>query len=104
MATAAGVPVSIVHGWNDELIDAGEVAAWARTRGARLLLVDDGHRLSANVGESADAFAALLASLRCWIDAAGFIRQLRQRPGIPSGRRTAGPVFQPRHPHRRPRP
>ncbi|MDQ2701822.1 MAG: hypothetical protein M3Y70_03195 [Pseudomonadota bacterium] len=64
MDTAAGVPVSIVHGWNDELIDAGEVATWARTRGARLLLVDDGHRLSANVGESADAFAALLTSLR----------------------------------------
>ena len=63
MDTAAGVPVSIVHGWDDELIDAGEVAAWARTRRARLLLVDDGHRLSASVQESADAFAALLATL-----------------------------------------
>ena len=64
MDTAAGVPVSIVHGWDDELIDAGEVAAWARTRRARLLLVDDGHRLSASVQESADAFAVLLESLR----------------------------------------
>lgn len=60
---AAAVPTSIVHGWDDELIPAEEVVAWARPRRARLLLVDDGHRLSEHVQASADAFAALLAGL-----------------------------------------
>ena len=60
---AAAVPTSIVHGWHDELIDPTDVVAWARPRGARLLLVDDGHRLSAHVRDSADAFDALLRSL-----------------------------------------
>jgi alpha/beta superfamily hydrolase len=60
---AAMVPTSIVHGWDDELIPAAEVVAWARPRRARLLLVEDGHRLSEHVQASADAFAALLAGL-----------------------------------------
>jgi predicted alpha/beta-hydrolase family hydrolase len=60
---AAHVPTSIVHGWDDELIPAADVVGWARARHARLLLVDDSHRLSAHVDASADAFAALLASL-----------------------------------------
>lgn len=60
---AASVPISIVHGWDDELIPAADVVAWAQPRHARLLLVDDSHRLSAHVAQSADAFAALLASL-----------------------------------------
>ena len=60
---AAAVPTSIVHGWDDELIPAAEVVAWAQPRRARLLLVDDGHRLSAHVDATAEAFAAFLASL-----------------------------------------
>ncbi len=60
---AARVPTSIVHGWYDELIPAEDVVGWARARGARLLLVDDGHRLSAHVETSAHAFAALLQGL-----------------------------------------
>ena len=60
---AAAVPTSILHGWDDELIPAGDVVAWARARRARLLLVDDSHRLSANVATSAAAFAELLKSL-----------------------------------------
>lgn len=60
---AADVPVSIVHGWDDELIPAAHVVDWAHVRRARLLLVDDGHRLSHHVEASADAFAALLAGL-----------------------------------------
>jgi hypothetical protein len=57
------VPVSIVHGWRDELIPADEVVAWAAPRRARLLLLDDSHRLSAHVAAGADAFGALLADL-----------------------------------------
>lgn len=60
---AAKVPTSIIHGWDDELIPSAEVVAWARLRRARLLLVDDGHRLSEHVEASADAFAALLSGL-----------------------------------------
>lgn len=60
---AARVPVSIIHGWHDELIPASEVIAWAQPRSARLLLVDDSHRLAAHVADSAEAFARLLAAL-----------------------------------------
>ena len=60
---AAVVPTSIVHGWHDELFPAQAVVDWAAARNARLLLVDDGHRLERHVAEAADAFAALLAGL-----------------------------------------
>lgn len=60
---APPVPISIIHGWDDELIPAMAVAEWAQARRARLLMVDDSHRLSAHVQTSADAFAALLSSL-----------------------------------------
>lgn len=60
---AARVPTSIIHGWDDELIPAADVVDWARARQARLLLVNDSHRLSAHVQASADAFASLLAAI-----------------------------------------
>jgi predicted alpha/beta-hydrolase family hydrolase len=60
---AASVPTSIIHGWDDELIPAAQVVDWARSRCARLLLVDDGHRLSAHVTASANAFAELLTTV-----------------------------------------
>ncbi|HTL13836.1 MAG TPA: hypothetical protein VL251_01900 [Thermomonas sp.] len=60
---AARVPISIIHGWHDELIPAAQVVDWAAARDARLLLVDDAHRLSGHVQASAEAFAALLAGL-----------------------------------------
>ncbi|WP_202845611.1 hypothetical protein [Luteimonas saliphila] len=61
---AANVPVSIVHGWHDELIPAPAVVDWAQARSATLLLVDDEHRLANHVEASAQAFARLLESLR----------------------------------------
>ncbi|RDZ27832.1 alpha/beta family hydrolase [Lysobacter silvisoli] len=60
---AAQVPTAIVHGWDDELIPAQDVVGWAQPRRARLLMVDDGHRLSAHVEASAEAFAELLVRL-----------------------------------------
>ena len=60
---AATVPTSIIHGWDDELIPAQAVVDWAYPRRARLLLVNDSHRLSAHVEASAEAFAALLENL-----------------------------------------
>lgn len=61
---AADVPLSILHGWDDELIPAADVVQWAQPRRARLLLVDDSHRLSGHVEASAEAFAQLLQSLQ----------------------------------------
>lgn len=61
---APEVPISIIHGWHDELIPAADVIAWAQPRSARLLLVDDSHRLADHVHTSAEAFDALLARLR----------------------------------------
>lgn len=60
---AAPVPISILHGWGDELIPVADVVAWAQPRRARLQLVDDGHRLSSHVDASAALFADLLAGL-----------------------------------------
>jgi len=60
---AAAVPLSIIHGWHDELIPAEDVARWAQARAARLLLVDDSHRLTDHVQASAQAFAQLLSTL-----------------------------------------
>lgn len=57
---AAPVPTSVVHAWRDELIPAAEVIAWAQARSARLLLVEDGHRLENHVEASARAFEELL--------------------------------------------
>lgn len=61
---AAKAPTSILHGWDDELIPAQAVVDWAHVRRARLLLVEDSHRLSDHVQASADAFAQLLGSLQ----------------------------------------
>ena len=60
---AAAVPISIIHGWDDELIPAQAVVDWALPRRARLLLVNDSHRLSDHVAASAEAFGQLLATL-----------------------------------------
>jgi len=61
---AAAVPTSILHGWDDELIPAQAVVDWAHARRARLLLVDDTHRLSGHVEASVHAFAQLLNGLQ----------------------------------------
>ncbi len=60
---AANVPTTVVHAWHDEIIPAAQVIAWAQARSARLLMVDDTHRLNAHVGVSAQAFAQLLEAL-----------------------------------------
>ena len=60
---AANAPLSVLHGWDDELIPADEVVRWAQARRANLLMVKDTHRLSSHVGASAQAFAQLLQGL-----------------------------------------
>jgi predicted alpha/beta-hydrolase family hydrolase len=60
---AAKVPTAILHGWDDELIPAAEVVAWAAPRRDELVLVNDGHRLADHVDYGAQAFARFLARL-----------------------------------------
>jgi len=60
---AAHVPLEIVHGWDDELIPAADVIAFAQRRGATLHLVSDTHRLAAHVDVVAAWFRRFLAAL-----------------------------------------
>src|SRR3546814_18835416 len=78
---AAAVPTSIIHGWDDELIPAPQVVDWAQARRARLLLVDDSHRLAGPVEASAEAFAELPAGLGCGCPLAAVSAVLLRNPG-----------------------
>lgn len=60
---AAMVPTRIVHGWQDELIPALDVARWAQRRLDTLVLVPDAHRLSAHVDFCAEEFGRFLRML-----------------------------------------
>lgn len=60
---AARVPTTIVHGWDDELIPAAEVIAFAQARRARAILVDDTHRLADHVAAVAGWFREFMADL-----------------------------------------
>lgn len=60
---AARVPLTIVHGWDDELIPARSVIEWAEARKARLSLVADSHRLAGHVAFCGETFATLLRDL-----------------------------------------
>jgi alpha/beta superfamily hydrolase len=60
---AACVPTHIVHGWDDELIPALEVARWAKLRRDHTVFVDDSHRLAKHVQFCADEFGRLLQDL-----------------------------------------
>jgi len=60
---AARVPTRIVHGWDDELIPASEVARWAGARRDTTIFVNDSHRLAAHVEFCAEEFGRLLQGL-----------------------------------------
>jgi pimeloyl-ACP methyl ester carboxylesterase len=60
---AASVPTRIVHGWDDELIPALEVARWANARKDHAVFVDDSHRLAAHVDFCAQEFGRFLQAL-----------------------------------------
>lgn len=59
----AAVPLSIVHGWHDDLIPADDVLQWAKQSSAKVCMVDDDHRLSAHVDYCAQQFALFLGSI-----------------------------------------
>lgn len=56
-------PTTIVHGWDDELIPALEVARWASGRKDHTIFVNDGHRLATHVDFCAEEFGRFLQSL-----------------------------------------
>ncbi len=59
----AACPVTIVHGWRDDVVPCeGSVRYAARSR-ARLVLVDGDHRLTANLGELTGFFRMFLQEL-----------------------------------------
>jgi pimeloyl-ACP methyl ester carboxylesterase len=60
---AADVPTRIIHGWDDELIPALEVARWASARKDQTVFVDDSHRLTAHIEFCAEEFGRLLRTL-----------------------------------------
>ncbi len=59
----APVPTMIVHGWQDELIPAAAVIAFARDRRAGLALLDDDHRLHRQVPIISALFREFLRTL-----------------------------------------
>ncbi|HMB55756.1 MAG TPA: hypothetical protein VKM35_00960 [Arenimonas sp.] len=60
---AARVTTRIVHGWDDELIPASDVARWAGARRDHTVFVNDSHRLADHVGLCAEEFSRLLKTL-----------------------------------------
>ncbi len=55
--------VTIIHGWKDELIDPSEVIGFARAYGAKLVLLNDDHRLKNSMAAIEHEFALFLSEL-----------------------------------------
>jgi pimeloyl-ACP methyl ester carboxylesterase len=62
-STAPGCPVTLIHGWRDDVIPWEDSVQFAAVHQSRLLLVDGDHRLSANLAEIRMVLARLLAEL-----------------------------------------
>jgi predicted alpha/beta-hydrolase family hydrolase len=61
--SAAVQPTTVIHGWHDELIPAGDVVRWAQRRHDRLVMLDDNHRLEKHVDYVAAEFGRFLDAL-----------------------------------------
>jgi len=48
---APKIPISIVHGWNDDVVPVGNSIRFAEACNATLHIVDGDHRLTANIDE-----------------------------------------------------
>jgi alpha/beta superfamily hydrolase len=57
------VPTRVVHGWNDEIITAASVAAWAQVRNLRTTFVPDTHRLEGHADYCGEELGRFLQSL-----------------------------------------
>jgi hypothetical protein len=57
------VPTRVIHGWNDEIITAMSVAAWAQPRQLRTTFVPDTHRLEGHADYCGEELARFLQDL-----------------------------------------
>lgn len=59
----ARVPTWVVHGWNDEIITATSVAAWAQVRNLHATFLPDTHRLEGHADFCGSEFGRFLQSI-----------------------------------------
>ena len=61
--TAPRIPISIVHGWNDDIVPVDNSIRYARECKATLHIVDGDHRLTANVDEICEYLGRFIEQL-----------------------------------------
>ncbi len=57
------LPTVIVHGWHDDIVPIENSIRYARACSAKLVVVDDDHRLTASIDTIGDELLLLLSSL-----------------------------------------
>lgn len=62
-APPPGCPVTIVHGWRDDVVPVENSIRWGRAHGAVLHVYDSDHRLQDRIREINDAFEHFLVAL-----------------------------------------
>lgn len=55
--------VEVVHGWHDDIVPVGNIIDWTRRSRCTLHILDDDHRLGAQVERTADLFGVFLRRL-----------------------------------------
>ena len=61
--SAPKIPISIVHGWNDDIVPVDNSIRYARECNASLHIVDGDHRLTANIDEICEYLARFIEQL-----------------------------------------
>jgi len=59
----APCPITIVHGWNDDVVPIDNSIRYAREHRARLHVIDSDHRMTANINDITQYLAQFLARL-----------------------------------------
>ncbi len=62
--TPAACPMTIVHGWSDDIVPVENSIRYAREHRARLHVIDSDHRMTANIGDITQYLAQFLAQLQ----------------------------------------
>ena len=59
----ASCPITIVHGWSDDVVPCDHSIRWGRSSSSRLILLDAGHRLTERLGEVLEIFRIFLQEM-----------------------------------------
>jgi len=59
----AACPITIVHGWNDDIVPVDNSIRYAREYRARLHVIDSDHRMTASIGDITQYLAQFLVQL-----------------------------------------